>query len=131
MPFPTSQICQLSPFWSFGFEAILVNCRIVKKWCMNGPGSAAVARGLDLLAIITKREERSLANVFLALELVFLLLLLLLLHVPFFLRERTHNANSSVLQCCIVGVLLLLIMKTKHFHVNILLEFNQHVGGEI
>lgn len=42
---------------------------------MNGPGSVAVARGLDLLATITKGEERSLANVYLALELVFFLFL--------------------------------------------------------
>lgn len=53
----------------------LRNCRIVKKWCMNGLESVEVAKGLDLSAITTKGEKRLPANVYLALELVLMLLL--------------------------------------------------------
>lgn len=50
---------------------------------MNGPGSVAVAKGLDMLAIITKGEERSLANVYLALELVFFFFFLPPFHLSY------------------------------------------------
>lgn len=65
---------------------------------MNGPGSVAVAKGLDMLAIITKGEERSLANVYLALELVFFFFFLPPFHLSY--------GNQHIVQ--IVGYLAML-----------------------
>lgn len=62
---------------------------------MNGPGSVAVARVLDMLAIITKGEERSLANVYLALELVFFFFFL----PPFYLSYGNQHIGQIVGYC--------------------------------